>query len=146
MLTLLKRNRKAQALFMDLGSDQVILAYSFNFFDKSGRSLNKDAKKLKELNDAIFELCSITKPGDDLNRKDLIVTSSAFDAESYGGQFVDHYCRRLGVSNPNNLAIPFLISTTMDPWTTDTPRGDFLQEVERALRHAFYQALKELKF
>ena len=142
---LLKGDEKARELFMELGSDQVILAYSFNFFDKSGTRLNTDAEKLKKLNDEVFNLCSIVKPRENLNKKELIVTSSAFDAENYGNHFVDHYCTRLGIRNSNNLPVPFLISTTMDPWTTDTTKGDFLEKVENGLRNAFYRALNDLE-
>ena len=142
---LLKDDEKARELFMELGSDQVILAYSFNFFDKSGKRVNTDAEKLKKLNDEVFNLCSIMDPRDNLNKKELIVTSSAFDVENYGNYFVDHYCTRLGIRNPNNLPVPFLISTTMDPWTTDTTKGDFLEKVEDGLRNAFYRALNDLE-
>jgi hypothetical protein len=34
----------------------------------------------------------------------------------------------------------------MDPWTTDTSRGDFLEVVEDALREAVNQAIDQLDF
>ncbi len=144
LLTLLERDKKARDLFRDLGSDQVILAYSFNFKDNSGR-WNEDVDNLVALNNQIFEICSIMDPTVNLNTKLLVATSSDFDAESYGPAFVQHYGDRLGIKNPTATAIPFLISTTMDPWTTDTPSGDFLAVVEDALRGAVYQALDHLK-
>jgi hypothetical protein len=42
--------------------------------------------------------------------------------------------------------VDFLISTTMDPWTTETERGDFLATIEDALRKAAHRALDELGF
>ena len=143
LLALLDRDPNAKQLFRDIGSDQVILGYTFNFYEKSGH-LNTDAQKLKDLNDRIFEICSITVPPANLNSKNLILNSSTFDEQSYGKPFLDNYCRRLGVVNPGNVPIPFLISTTMDPWTTDTPGGDFLQVVEDALRDAVNQAIRIL--
>jgi len=32
----------------------------------------------------------------------------------------------------------------MDPWTTDTTKGDFLQVIEDALRTSVRQALKKM--
>ena len=145
LLRLLNRDARARDLFMELGSDQVILAFSFNFVDKHG-SLNTDARKLNKLNDAVFSLCSVTGLARDLNAKDLILTSSSFDPAAYGQPFVDHYCARLGVDPVPDLPVSFLISTTMDPWTTDTPAGDFLEEVEKALRTAVHRAIRDLNF
>jgi glutamate/tyrosine decarboxylase-like PLP-dependent enzyme len=140
---LLKDDSEARRLFMDLGSDQVILAFSCNFVDRSGR-MNTVAKDMNTLNDKIFELCSVIKPVPDLNKLNLILTSSSFDPRPYGQPFVDHYCRRLGVVPEPGLAISFLISTTMDPWTTETSQGDFLAVVESALRGAVHQAIDEM--
>jgi hypothetical protein len=145
LLELLARDTAARDLFRDLGSDQVILAYSFNFKDKTGK-WNRDPDKLAKLNNKIFSICSIMKPTDDLNSKLLILTSSDFDVASYGAAFIQHYSKRIGIENPGNATIPFLISTTMDPWTTDTAGGDFLEVVEDALRTVVYQALEALKY
>jgi glutamate/tyrosine decarboxylase-like PLP-dependent enzyme len=146
LLDFLNGNPDARALFGNLGSDQVILAYSFNFKDKKSGEWNRDVEKLNKLNDEIFNICSVRDPNTDVKSKKLILTSSAFDVGSYGRVFVDKYCQRLGVDNANGVPISFLISTTMDPWTTDTPNGDFLAVVEDALRAAVNQALELLDF
>ena len=135
-------NRKAMTLFKELGSDQVIVAYAFNFRDPSTADWNQDPDMLNKLNNEIFEICSITSDKKHPNDIDLILTSSQFDAEVYGSDFVEHYARRLGVSNAKRIG--FLISTTMNPWTTDTPAGDFLEVVEDALRKAVYTAIDKL--
>lgn len=140
---LLRRNPAARRLFMDIGSDQVILAFSCNFVDAAGR-MNTDARAMNALNDRIFSLCSVTKPVADMNKLDLILTSSSFDPRAYGQPFVDHYCRRLGVVPEPGLAADFLISTAMDPWTTETSKGDFLAVVESALRKAVHRAIDEM--
>jgi glutamate/tyrosine decarboxylase-like PLP-dependent enzyme len=145
LLELLARDPNARKLFGELGSDQVILAYSFNFKKKNGE-WNTDPHRLAKLNQKIFEICSIMDPNDDLNSKPLILTSSDFDVLSYCAAFVQHYSNRLGIDNPENATIPFLISTTMDPWTTDTEGGDFLKVVEDALRNVVHRALATLNF
>jgi len=140
---LLHRDSKAKELFMELGSDQVVLAYSFNFFDASGE-LNQDLDKMNALNSRIFDLCSVTKkrmsPAE-LDEIGLILTSSSFDPAVYGSAFVDHYALRLGLPPGSDTPIKFLISTTMNPWTTYTPSGDFLQVIEDSLRDAVHRAL-----
>ena len=135
----------AKALFQELGSDQVILAYAFNFLDSTG-ALNQDPDKLNELNHQIYKICSIADPERDPKSLDLIVTGSQFSIESYGKDFVEQYARRLGLTNAKSLT--FLISTTINPWTTDVgpPIGDFLAIVEEALRNAAYEAIQKLGY
>ena len=145
LLDLLARDAEARELFRELGSDQVILAYAFNFKARDGH-WNKDPDKLAKLNQQIFKICSIMDPNESVNSKVLILTSSDFDVASYGVPFVQHYSKRLGIDNPTNATIPFLISTSMDPWTTDTEGGDFLEVVEDGLRTAVHQALTALNF
>jgi len=40
----------------------------------------------------------------------------------------------LGIGNPGDKNVGFLISTTMNPLTTDTIKGDFREDIEVALR------------
>ncbi len=139
----LKEDKTARELFMELGSDQTILAYSVNFYTADGK-LNQDVDALNTLNDKVFENCSITIPPTSqagLDKIDLILTSSSFDPALYGQAFVDHYGVRLGLKMRAGAPINFLISTTMNPWTTDTPQGDFLNVVVGALKNAVYDAL-----
>jgi len=152
LLKHLKKHDDAAELFMKLGSDQLILAYSFNFYKEPGNpnSLNTDVTQMNALNNRIFEICSITAPIPDLSSKKLILTNSSFSIDNYGPAFVDEYCCRAGVENPDRQDVPFLISTTMDPWTTDvartpdTPEGDFLAVIEDALREAVLKAREEV--
>ena len=145
LLELLAHDVFAQNLFRELGSDQVILAYSFNFKNRNGE-WNRDPEKLAKLNQQIFKICSVMDPKENINSKLLILTSSDFDVVNYGAPFVQHYSKRLRIDNPSNATIPFLISTTMDPWTTETEGGDFLEVMEVSLRSVVYQALAELNF
>ena len=77
---------------------------------------------------------------------DLMLTSSRFDPRVYGRAFVDAFCARMGVDPVEGPGVDFLIATSMDPWTTETERGDFLAVIEDALRAAAHHALDELGF
>jgi len=142
----LSEDAAAKQLFDDLGSDQVILAYAFNFRDQMTGRWNADPARCNKLNQTIYEICSIVDASKDPKQVDLILTGSAFDAEAYGRDFVAHFGRRLGLDNANFTSIAFLISTTMNPWPTATPAGDFLAVVEEALRQAVWQAGRKLGF
>lgn len=134
-------------LFYELGSDQVILTYAFNFI-KNG-TLNTDIDAMNQLNDAVFDICSVLNPPAswaELNEKELILTSSSFDPAVYGQAFVDEFARRAGCTPVTGKTIDTLISTTMNPWTTDTPDGDFLAVIEEAFRSCVHQALDKLNF
>jgi glutamate/tyrosine decarboxylase-like PLP-dependent enzyme len=136
----------ARALFEQLGSDGVILTFSFNFVDDTG-SLNRDLEKLNALNQKIFEKCSLVRPPsslEELSRLPLILTASSFSVESYGTPFVEHFCRRLGVTPRQGLDVNFLISTTMNPWTTDTSEGNFLRIIEHTLRDVVRSSIDEV--
>src|SRR5262249_15110939 len=99
---------------------------------------------------------SLTEPLDPLEKREkllnevrelpLILTSSSFSTATHGQHFVDHYCRRLGVKPQpkEEMEINFLISTTMDPWTTDTSQGGFLGVIEQTLRDVAHDALDDL--
>lgn len=145
LLALLTDDPAAQRLFGELGSDQVILAYTFNFKSRNG-SWNTDPGRLAQLNQKIFDICSIMKPDEKIDSLRLILTSSEFSVADYGRPFIQFYSRRLEIDNPQDATIPFLISTTMDPWTTETDAGDFLAVVERELDTVADQALKDLGF
>ncbi len=135
----------AKRLFTALGSDQVILAFSLNFRTLDGR-MNPDLAKANAFNDRVFQYCSLIEPRADVSDLDLVLTSSRFEPRIYGHQFVDAFSRRLGVVPQAELGVDFLISTTMDPWTTETDGGDFLAVIEAALVRAAYRALDDLGY
>ena len=135
----------AKTLFTSLGSDQVILAFSLNF-RLPGGGMNDDLVKANALNDRVFNHCSLIDPREDLSDLELILTSSRYEPRIYSHHFVDAFCRRLGVRPQSDLGVDFLISTTMDPWTTETEGGDFLVTIQEALRRAAHRSLDELGF
>jgi hypothetical protein len=140
----LTRDRKAAELFNQLGSDGVILTFTLNFYDVRAGAWNRDINKLNDFNQRIFERCSMTKPPssfEELNKLPLILTSSSFSASTYKEHFLRNYCERLGVDFVENCEVLFLISTAMDPWSTETSQGDFLEEVEQIIREVAHSSL-----
>ncbi len=135
----LAQDAVARRLFAQVGSDQVILAFALN--PRGNTSLTR----ANALNAAVFGRCSIIEPRADMAGLDLVLTSSRFDPATYGQGFVDAFCRRMGVAPVPGEGVDFLISTTMDPWTTATEQGDFQAEIEAALRRAAHAALDELE-
>lgn len=128
----------------ELGADLVINAFACNFY-RDGRP-NSSHARMNELNSRIFELCSATSPRDYGNdpRLELLLTASSFDPALYGQHFVNTYCARLGVKPDTGRGMDFLISTAMDPWKTDTEKGDFLEIMEGALCKAARRAIDDL--
>ena len=139
---LLDEDAAARELFSQLGSDQVILAFALNF--RTAEGLNTDLAQANLFNERVFSLCSMIEPRMDFGGIDLMLTSSRFDPAVYGHRFVNAFSARMGVRPLPDLGVDFLISTTMDPWTTETNGGDFLAVLEQALRRAAHQALDEL--
>ena len=133
----------ARTLFAQVGSDQVILAFALNPKEPDGRP-NRSLSRANALNQAVFARCSIMEPREDLAGLDLVLTSSRFDPSVYGQPFVDAFARRMGLDPAPGEGVDFLITTTMDPWTTSTEAGDFQAELEAALRRAAYAALEEI--
>ena len=135
----------ARSLFTALGSDQVILAFALNFKHRNGR-LNRDLARANAFNERVFQHCSLVEPREDFGDLELALTSSRFEPSVYGHQFVDSFSQRMGVLPHAELGVDFLISTTMDPWTTETAGGDFLATIEAALTRAAHRALDDLGF
>ena len=140
---LLHGDKAARELFAQIGSDQVILAFALNPKLPDGTA-NTDLARANALNERVFTHCSVVEPRANLDDLELILTSSRFDPAIYGQNFVDRFCRRMGVEAPPREGVDFLISTTMDPWTTEAGGTDFLVIIEDALRHSAHRSLDEL--
>ncbi len=139
LTALLDRDPAAAELFSQIGSDQVILAFALNF--RTGDGVNTDLAAANAFNGRVFSLCSVIEPRADLAALELILTSSRYDPAVYGHHFVDHFASRMGVTTAGTLGVDFLISTTMDPWTTETAGGDFLATIVQSLCRAAHRAL-----
>lgn len=120
---------EAFALFKELGGDQTIITYMYNFYDEEGKP-NQDTTKLNKFNDDIYQTFSFSKkPDEEEHIPEIIVTSSSFTRENYGDVFMDALRSRLGVTNGPDVPISFIISTIMNPWLTNTTRGSFIPEI-----------------
>lgn len=137
-------DRKAMALFRELGSDQTIIAYTFNFLNADG-SRNADPAKLLALNTEIFNRLSLHPDPKKVRRTPMIVTSSSFDPATYGRPLVDGLKARLGIKGDPRAAVPFLISTTLDPWITDTATGNFIPRIIDILRRTVLAVIGEME-
>ena len=135
-------DKQAMSLLRELGSDQVILTYAFNF--KRGGRLNQNIDLANALNTAIFQKLSLSPDRDLVYRTPLIITSSSFDPATYGCEFVDLFKQRLGLKGPPGDAIDLLISTTMDPWMTDTAEGTFIPTLVGILRSTVIEAVRQI--
>lgn len=134
----------AMKLLQELGADQTILAYAFNFKTPDGR-LNSDLSLANQLNSRLFAKLSLKEyQSDRLIDVPLLVTTSQFNPNTYGREFVDEFARRLGVKSQKDIPIDFLISTTSNPWLTDTTEGNFIPIIIEVLRKTVIQLISEI--
>jgi hypothetical protein len=134
---------ETMALFRELGSDQNIVSYAFNALVEGER--NEDVAALNALNTAVFEELSLGRDPGRTPETKMFVTSSAADPAVYGERFVEEFRRRLGVTGSAATPITFLISTTMDPWLTDTASGDFIPTLMDVMRQAVLKAVERAR-
>ena len=128
---------EAMDLLMELGSDQIIIAYAFNF-TRDGIP-NTSIEAMNNLNQRIFQALSIepagaVRPQQLGTMPPLIVTASKFEPGVYSTEYLRRLRTRLGVEDGRTQAVDYLLSTTMDPWVTDTATGDFIPVLVAALR------------
>lgn len=136
-------DQTAMNLLKELGSDQIIITYAFNF--KRNGVVNKDVKLLNQLNQAIYNKLSLSPSRDDVLTTPMIVTSSQFDPAVYGHAFVEEFKHRLGVEGDSDTPIYFLITTTMDPWLTDTAAGNFIPTLIEVMRNTLNELIPEMQ-
>jgi len=143
-----KENRdislKAMGLLKQLGSDQIIITYAFNFKEPDG-TLNKDPVRANQFNHKIFERLSLSPDTEDNKEVRLIITTSQFEPEVYGEEFVRTFMKRLGVDDSKMITMNFLSSTTMCPWLTDTADGNFIPVLTDALRDTVIDVAREFR-
>lgn len=136
------KDSAAMKLLAEIGPDENILAYAFNFKTVSG-TLNTDLDQANRLNKALYNRLSIN-PGEDIYGYDLIVSTTDLNAAQYGETFINDYKRRLGVGDSTGVSITVLRSVVMDPWVTETTKGSFLDVLEDEFRKAVTEALEEI--
>ncbi len=132
-------------LFREAGSDQSIVTYALNF--RTAEGLNTSLDLMNEMNADIFAQLSLQSfNGGHVPNAEMFVTSSEFGPATFGQEFVDHYAERCGVVPEAGKSLFYLISTTQNPWLTETvhnhksENGNMLPEVMKALARAAEKA------
>ncbi|WP_375230225.1 pyridoxal phosphate-dependent decarboxylase family protein [Roseobacter sp. S98] len=141
LLEIFRTRPEVFELFREAGSDQSIVTYALNF--RTGEGLNTSLDLMNEMNADIFSQLSLQSfNGGHVPHAEMFVTSSEFDPATFGQDFVDHYAQRCGVVPEPGKSLFYLISTTQNPWLTETvhnhkaENGNMLPEVMKALARA----------
>lgn len=138
LLTAMDQDPDLMDLFQALGADLTVTAYAFNF--KTAPGLNTDLVLMNELNDAIFEACSIQVKTPDLPKQSLFLTAAAYDPAIHDADFIRTFAQRAGVTPQPGLPIAHLISTMQNPWVTESAKGNLLPMLMSELRQVVTEA------
>ena len=138
------RDNDLKLLFRRIGPDLTVFAYAFNLTVDGAP--NRDLALMNALNDAVFHRLSIEVHALDgqVPTQPMIITASSFDPDAYGQDFVDTFARRAGVAAKEGEAVRFLISTTQNPFLTETETGNFIPELMDVLRRTVAEARQEV--
>jgi len=140
----LLHNPELMTLFQQLGSDQTICAYIFNFRTADG--INRDLALMNALNDAIFHKLSVQEfGGDKVPAAPMFVTASEFEPGIYGQDFVDHYVTRCGATPVPGLSVKFITSTQQNPFMTSTEKGDLTPMLAGVLKRTASELAAQLR-
>lgn len=140
----LMADKEAFELFKKLGGDQTIVTYMYNYYNDNG-TVNTDTGNLNNLNNLVYEKFSF-KPGETKTQDtEIVVTSSDFDPNVYGAAFMKDIRSRLGVKGDDGQKINFIISTTMNPWLSNTVKGSFIPELMKIIIRNVTELVKEVK-
>lgn len=130
--------------FCKLGSDQIIITYGLNF-KISETQMNTNPELANQFMHDVFKRLSLTPDRDKVKETPLIITTSVFEPESYGDDFVSLYMDRLGLEG-DTITMNFISSTTMDPWLSATKEGNYIPELIKEFKKVVYEeALKYQK-
>jgi len=133
---------EAMSLLKELGSDQIIITYAFNFKNMEGK-LNTDPVLANKFNKAIFDNLSLSPDRKKTEKTPLIITTSEFDPGVYGESFVRNFMKRLGVKDDKLVTMKFISSTTMCPWLTATRDGNFIPTLIKDFREAILTTVND---
>ncbi|MBQ4822379.1 pyridoxal-dependent decarboxylase [Aquimarina sp. MMG016] len=135
-------DKPAMELLKNMGQDQTIVTYMFNFKNADG-TLNTDPKKMSDLNDKLYNRLSFHPWQDDIEKTPLIVTASEFDPKSYCNKFMNHLYQRAGLAEMQDTPLNFIISTFMNPWITATNQGELLKTYIKVLKETVVEIINE---
>jgi glutamate/tyrosine decarboxylase-like PLP-dependent enzyme len=136
---------EAFALFKELGGDQTIITYMFNYFG-NGKTPNSSMKKVNDLNNAIYTAFSFKPYENKTQNTEIVVTSSSFTREVAGDKLVNSLRQRLGVNAElPDAPINFIISTVMNPWLSNTVNGSFIPQLISIITRNVTNIVAEVK-
>lgn len=128
LVSALLEDRDVYGLFRSIGPDLTITTYAFNLVTAEG--VNRDPLLMNEMNNLVYSRLSLQAfNGGVIPTIPMFVTSSTFDTETYGADFVADFARRAGCTPVPGLAMNFLISTTQNPWLTEGGAADILETI-----------------
>lgn len=118
---------QAFALFKELGGDQTIITYMYNYFNNNGTP-NGNMQNINDFNNAVYTAFSFKPYEKKTEDTPIVVTSSQFTRSNNGDVLMNDLRSRLGVSGNDgyNDPINFIISTIMNPWLSNTVNGSFI--------------------
>ncbi|MEP6577970.1 pyridoxal-dependent decarboxylase [Microcoleus vaginatus GB2-A3] len=128
---------EAMAMFREIGCDENILCYAFNFKRQDG-SINDDPELFFKLTDLVYDRFHVhyyeDGKAEDIHKYRFFLTSTIFQKSDYGPTFIENYAKRLGLSKtPDSIKV--LRSIVMDPCVSDLPDGgSFFDEIIETLR------------
>jgi len=134
-------------LFRDIGPDQNMVDYIFNFYTDNKKTPNTDIQKLNELNNSIYNELHIHE-GNPTPQIEMAISMTTFSRDDYGDKFINNLAVRLKIVNPQDITeINCLRSTVMNPWLAETDEQHmnfFEQELIPVLRKTVNKCLKNL--
>ncbi|EGX53563.1 hypothetical protein AOL_s00006g429 [Orbilia oligospora ATCC 24927] len=121
----LAKDKAALELLKLIGGDLMANAMACNFKYTVGdkKVPNTSIVEANIMNTRIFNRVSVTRPGEEVKKRELFLTSSQFSQENYG-ECLTTYKKRLSLKGSDDLCS--LLNVTMSPWPTD---GNFLTNV-----------------
>ncbi|MBS1496293.1 MAG: decarboxylase [Bacteroidetes bacterium] len=120
---------QAFALFKELGGDQTIITYMYNYYING--SPNSSMQKTNDLNNAVYTKFSFKPYEVGTENTPIVVTSSQFTRENNGDTLLNSLRNRLGIAKADGVDDPinFIISTIMNPWLSNTVNGSFIPQL-----------------
>ncbi len=62
----------------------------------------------------------------------------------FANELVDNFKQRLGIVDPTDEPVTFLITTTMNPWLSSTAEGNFIPRLRTILRRTVIEEIEKL--
>jgi glutamate/tyrosine decarboxylase-like PLP-dependent enzyme len=126
-------NEDVYHLFKEIGPDQNMVDYAFNFYvDIEKRIPNTDMNLINKLNAAIYDKLHI-KEGNPTGQIAMMLSMTTFEREEYGDKFMNRFAKRLCSANSETVnEINCLRSTIMNPWLAESD-SDHLNFYERTI-------------